>query len=211
MAQSPLMVIDHPLVQHKLSLLRDKDTDVRDFRELAQEISMLMAFEAMRDLTLEEVAIETPVANVKAQRLSGKKLALVAILRAGLVMVDGILRLVPAARVGHIGLYRNPETLQPVEYYNKLPSDISERDVFLLDPMLATGGSAAAAITILKSLGAKRVRLLCILGAPEGIAAVHGSHPDVEIILAAQDERLNEHGYIVPGLGDAGDRIYGTR
>lgn len=205
------MVIDHPLVQHKLSLLRDRHTDVRDFRELAQEISMLMAFEAMRDLTLEPVAIETPVAKVEAQRLSGKKLALVAILRAGLVMVDGILRLVPAARVGHIGLYRNPETLEPVEYYNKLPSDIAERDVFLLDPMLATGGSAAAAITILKALGATRVRLLCILGAPEGIAAVHGEHPDVEIILAARDERLNEHGYIVPGLGDAGDRIYGTR
>lgn len=211
MPQTPLMVIDHPLVQHKLSLLRDKDTDVRNFRELAQELSMLMAFEAMRDLTLEPVTIETPVAKAEALRLSGKKLALVAILRAGLVMVDGILRLVPAARVGHIGLYRNPETLEPVEYYNKLPSDIAERDVFLLDPMLATGGSAAAAITILKSLGAKRVRLLCILGAPEGIAAVHEEHPDVEIILAAQDERLNEHGYIVPGLGDAGDRIYGTR
>ena len=205
------MVIDHPLVQHKLSLLRDRHTDVRDFRELAQEISMLMAFEAMRDLTLEPVAIETPVAKAQAQRLSGKKLALVAILRAGLVMVDGILRLVPAARVGHIGLYRNPKTLEPVEYYNKLPSDIAERDVFLLDPMLATGGSAAAAITILKALGATRVRLLCILGAPEGIAAVHGEHPDVEIILAARDERLNERGYIVPGLGDAGDRIYGTR
>ncbi len=205
------MVIDHPLVQHKLSLLRDKDTAVRDFRELAQEISMLMAFEAMRDLTLEPLTIETPVAKTEAQRLSGKKLALVAILRAGLVMVDGILRLVPAARVGHIGLYRNPETLQPVEYYNKLPSDIAERDVFLLDPMLATGGSAAAAITVLKGLGVKRVRLLCIIGAPEGIAAVHSAHPDTEIILAAQDERLNDHGYIIPGLGDAGDRIYGTR
>jgi len=204
-------VIDHPLVQHKLALLRDRDTAVRDFRELCQELSMLMAFEAMRDLTLEAVTVETPVAEAKAQRLSGKKLALVAILRAGLVMVDGILRLVPAARVGHIGLYRDPATLQPVEYYNKLPSDIAERDVFLLDPMLATGGSAAAAITILKGLGATRVRLLCILGAPEGIAAVHNAHPDVEIILAAQDERLNDHGYIVPGLGDAGDRIYGTR
>jgi uracil phosphoribosyltransferase len=211
MSESPLMVIEHPLVQHKLSLLRDRSTDVRDFRELAQEISMLMAFEAMRDLTLEEVTIETPVAKTQAQRLSGKKLALVAILRAGLVMVDGILTLVPAARVGHIGLYRDPETLEPVEYYNKLPADIAERDIFLLDPMLATGGSAAAAITILKRLGAARIRLLCILGAPEGIAAVHGVHPDVEIILAAQDERLNEHGYIVPGLGDAGDRIYGTR
>jgi uracil phosphoribosyltransferase len=208
---SPLTVIEHPLVQHKLALLRDRRTAVRDFRELCQELSMLMAFEAMRDLTLEEVTVETPVAEAKAQRLSGKKLALVAILRAGLVMVDGILRLVPAARVGHIGLYRDPETLEPVEYYNKLPSDIAERDIFLLDPMLATGGSAAAAITILKGLGATRVRLLCILGAPEGIAAIRAAHPDVEIILAAQDERLNEHGYIVPGLGDAGDRIYGTR
>ena len=204
-------VIDHPLVQHKLSLLRDRTTDVRDFRELCQELSMLMAFEAMRDLTLEPITIETPVAEAKAQRLSGKKLALVAILRAGLIMVDGILTLVPTARVGHIGLYRDPETLGPVEYYNKLPSDIAERDIFLLDPMLATGGSAAAAIAILKNLGAARIRLLCILGAPEGIAAVQDAHPDVEIILAAQDERLNDHGYIVPGLGDAGDRIYGTR
>ena len=204
-------VIDHPLVQHKLSLLRDRTTDVRDFRELCQELSMLMAFEAMRDLTVEPITIETPVAAAKTQRLSGKKLALVAILRAGLIMVDGILALVPTARVGHIGLYRDPETLAPVEYYNKLPSDIAERDIFLLDPMLATGGSAAAAITILKGLGAARIRLLCILGAPEGIATVHSAHPEVEIILAAQDERLNDHGYIVPGLGDAGDRIYGTR
>lgn len=210
-SRTSVTVIDHPLVQHKLSLLRDRTTDVRDFRELCQELSMLMAFEAMRDLTVESVTIQTPVAEAQTKRLSGKKLALVAILRAGLVMVDGILTLVPTARVGHIGLYRDPETLEPVEYYNKLPSDIADRDVFLLDPMLATGGSAAAAITILKSLGAARIRLLCILGAPEGIAAVQGAHPDVEIILAAQDERLNDHGYIVPGLGDAGDRIYGTR
>ena len=210
-SRTSVTVIDHPLVQHKLSLLRDRTTDVRDFRELCQELSMLMAFEAMRDLTVEPVTIQTPVAEAKTARLSGKKLALVAILRAGLVMVDGILTLVPTARVGHIGLYRDPETLEPVEYYNKLPSDIAERDVFLLDPMLATGGSAAAAITILKNLGAARIRLLCILGAPEGIAAVQDAHPDVEIILAAQDERLNDHGYIVPGLGDAGDRIYGTR
>ena len=210
-SRTSVTVIDHPLVQHKLSLLRDRTTDVRDFRELCQELSMLMAFEAMRDLTVEPVTIQTPVAEAKTARLSGKKLALVAILRAGLVMVDGILTLVPTARVGHIGLYRDPETLEPVEYYNKLPSDIADRDVFLLDPMLATGGSAAAAITILKNLGAARIRLLCILGAPEGIAAVQSAHPDVEIILAAQDERLNDHGYIVPGLGDAGDRIYGTR
>ena len=209
---APLLpVIDHPLVQHKLSLLRDQGTDVRDFRELCRELSMLMAHEAMRDLTLEDATTQTPVARADTRRLSGKKLALVAILRAGLVMVDGILTLVPTARVGHIGLYRNPETLEPVEYYNKLPADIAERDVFLLDPMLATGGSASAAITILKNLGATRIRLLCIIGAPEGVAVVHGEHPDVEIILAAQDERLNDHGYIVPGLGDAGDRIYGTR
>ena len=209
--RAPVTVIDHPLVQHKLALLRDRATAVRDFRELCQELSMLMAFEAMRDLTLEPATVQTPVAEAQVRRLSGKKLALVAVLRAGLVMVDGILRLVPAARVGHIGLYRDPETLQPVEYYKKLPTDIAERDTFLLDPMLATGGSAAAAITILKGLGATRVRLLCILGAPEGIAAVQDEHPEVEIILAAQDERLNDRGYIVPGLGDAGDRIYGTR
>ncbi len=206
-----LTVMNHPLIQHKVSILRDKDTTVRDFRALCMEISMLMAFEAMRDLPLEEVVVETPVAPAKAYKLSGKKLALVGILRAGLIMVDGILNLVPNARVGHIGLYRDPKTLEPVEYYNKLPADISERDVFLLDPMLATGGSAAAAISILKDIGAKSIKLLCIIGAPEGILAVHSKHPDVEIILAAQDERLNDHGYIVPGLGDAGDRIYGTR
>jgi uracil phosphoribosyltransferase len=209
--KAPVTVIDHPLVQHKLAILRDKRTDVRSFRDLCREISMLMAFEAMRHLPLEEVTVETPVAPAKVRRLSGKKLALIAILRAGLVMVDGILTLVPAARVGHIGLYRDPKTLEPVQYYNKIPSDVAERDVFLLDPMLATGGSAVAAVSILKELDAKNIRLLCILGAPEGIAAVHGAHPDVEIILAAKDERLNEHGYIVPGLGDAGDRIYGTR
>jgi uracil phosphoribosyltransferase len=204
-------VIDHPLVQHKLSILRDRDTGVRDFRALCTEISMLMAFEAMRDLPLADDIIETPVAPAKVKRLTGKKLALVGILRAGLVMVDGLLTLVPSARVGHIGLYRDHETLKPVEYYKKLPADIAERDVFLLDPMLATGGSAAAAVGILEEMGARSVRLLCILGAPEGIAAVHRDYPDVEIILAARDERLNEKGYIVPGLGDAGDRIYGTR
>ena len=204
-------VIDHPLIQHKLSLLRDKTTNVRDFRDLCTEISMLMAFEAMRNLSLETATVETPVAPAQVHKLSGKKLALVCILRAGLVMVDGVLNLVPSARVGHIGLYRDPETLQPVEYYQKLPSDIAERDVFLLDPMLATGGSAAASVEVLKKLGAKNIRLLCIIAAPEGIAAVHQDHPEVEIILAAKDEKLNDHGYIVPGLGDAGDRIYGTR
>ena len=204
-------VMDHPLIQHKLSILRDKTTNVRDFRALCTEVTMLMAFEAMRDLELEDAVVDTPVAQAKVKRLAGKKLALVGILRAGLVMVDGILSLVPNARVGHIGLYRDPDTLTPVRYYTKLPNDIAERDVFLLDPMLATGGSAVAAIDLIKEQGAKRIRLLCILAAPEGIAAVETAHPDVDIILAARDERLNDHGYIVPGLGDAGDRIYGTR
>jgi uracil phosphoribosyltransferase len=206
-----LTIIDHPLIQHKLAILRDEHTNVRDFRALCTEISMLMAYEAMRNLSLEEATVKTPVGPARVRRLSGKKLALVAILRAGLIMADGILNLVPSARVGHIGLYRDPETLRPVEYYNKLPADIAERDIFVLDPMLATGGSAAAAITILRDLGAKSIKLLCIIAAPEGIRAVHGKHPEVEIILAAQDERLNDHGYIVPGLGDAGDRIYGTK
>lgn len=204
-------VVDHPLVQHKLSILRDESTGVREFRSLCMELTMLMAFEAMRDLELEDATVRTPVAEARVKRLAGKKLALIGILRAGLVMVDGILSLVPNARVGHIGLYRDPDTLKPVQYYSKLPNDVAERDVFLLDPMLATGGSAAAAIQLLKDEGAKRVRLLCIIGAPEGIEVVETAHPDVDIILAAQDERLDEHGYIIPGLGDAGDRLYGTR
>jgi uracil phosphoribosyltransferase len=204
-------IIDHPLIQHKLSILRDATTPVRDFRASCTEIAMLMAFEAMRDLPLEDARVETPVAPATVRRLAGKKLALVAILRAGLVMVEGILDLVPSARVGHIGLYRDPETLRPVSYYAKLPGDIGERDVFLVDPMLATGGSAVAAIDKLKAEGAHDIRLLCILGAPEGVEAVRAAHPDVQIVLAALDERLNEHGYIVPGLGDAGDRIYGTK
>ena len=204
-------VVDHPQVQHKLSILRDEETNVREFRSLCMELTMLMAFEAMRDLELEDATVKTPVAMANVKRLAGKKLALIGILRAGLVMVDGILELGPNARVGHIGLYRDPDTLSPVQYYSKLPSDVAERDVFLLDPMLATGGSAAAAIQVLKDEGAKRIRLLCIIGAPEGIAVVEEAHPDVDIILAAKDERLDEHGYIVPGLGDAGDRLYGTR
>ncbi len=204
-------VVDHPLVQHKLSILRDQETGVREFRSLCMELTTLMAFEAMRDLELEDATVQTPVATAKVRRLAGKKLALIGILRAGLVMVDGILGLVPNARVGHIGLYRDPETLLPVQYYSKLPSDVADRDVFLLDPMLATGGSAAAAIQVLKDEGAKRIRLLCIIGAPEGIKVVEDAHPDVDIILAARDEYLNDHGYIVPGLGDAGDRLYGTR
>ncbi len=207
----PVTVVEHPLIQHKLAVLRDTATNVRDFRALCAELSMLMAFDAMRDLELEDDVVMTPVAEAKVKRLAGKKLALVAILRAGLIMVDGILGLVPTARVGHVGLYRDPETLKPVRYYVKLPKDIAERDAFLLDPMLATGGSAVAAIDLLKEQGANHIRLLCIIGAPEGIAAVEAAHPDVDIILAARDERLNEHGYIVPGLGDAGDRIYGTR
>jgi uracil phosphoribosyltransferase len=207
----PVTVIEHPLIQHKLAVMRDRDTNVRDFRDLCTEVSMLMAFDAMRDLQLEEDEVETPVARAKVKRLAGKKLALVAILRAGLVMVDGILSMVPTARVGHIGLYRDPATLTPVRYYTKLPNDIAERDTFLLDPMLATGGSAVAAIDLLKEQGATAIRLLCIIGAPEGIAVVEKAHPDVSIILAQRDDHLNDHGYIVPGLGDAGDRIYGTR
>ncbi len=206
-----VIVSDHPLVQHKLSMLRDRNTSVRDFRLLCTELSMLLAFEAMRDLPLEDAEVDTPVARARVKVLAGKKLALVGVLRAGLVMVDGLLNLVPNARVGHIGLYRDHETLQPVEYFKKLPGDIGERDVFVLDPMLATGGSAAAALTILKEAGARHIKLLCIIGAPEGIARVRQDHDDVDIILAGLDEKLNEHGYIVPGLGDAGDRIYGTR
>ncbi|HLR47349.1 MAG TPA: uracil phosphoribosyltransferase [Deinococcales bacterium] len=206
-----VIVSDHPLVQHKLSILRDRQTNVRDFRELCAELSMLLAFEAMRNLPFEDARIETPVATADVKVLSGKKLALVGVLRAGLVMVDGLLNLVPNARVGHIGLYRDQETLKPVEYFRKLPSDISERDTFVLDPMLATGGSAARAVSILKEAGARQVKLLCIIGSPEGVARVREDHDDVDIILAGLDGGLNELGYIVPGLGDAGDRIYGTR
>lgn len=203
-------VVDHPLVQHKLSILRDRDTSVRDFRALCVELSMLMAFEAMRDLELEDAVVDTPVAEAKVKRLAGKKLALVGILRAGLVMVDGILSLVPNARVGHIGLYRDPETLTPVRYYTKLPNDISERDVFLLDPMLATGGSAIAAVDALKAAGVTRVKAIFLVSAPEGLRALETAHPDVEAWTAAVDTRLDERGYILPGLGDAGDRIFGT-
>lgn len=207
----PLTVVEHPLVQHKLSVLRDRTTSVRDFRALCTEISMLMAFDAMRDLPLEEVVVETPVAMARVKRLAGKKLAVVAILRAGLIMADGILELVPSARVGHVGLYRDEATLKPVRYFVKLPSDITEREVFVLDPMLATGGSAVAALDLLAERGVQSPRLLCILAAPEGVAAVQRAHPQVEIIVAGLDERLDERGFIVPGLGDAGDRIYGTR
>ena len=208
---STVHLMDHPLIQHKLSLMRDKTTGVKEFREAVNEISMLMCYEATRDLPLKEIEIETPVAIAKTHVISGKKLAIVPILRAGLGMVDGILSLIPAAKVGHIGLYRDPETLQPVEYYCKLPNDISERDVIIVDPMLATGGSASAAIQFLKNYGVKHIKLMCIITAPVGIALVQTDHPVVEIFCAALFEKLNDHGYIIPGLGDAGDRIFGTK
>lgn len=204
-------VLDHPLLQHKLCILRDETTGVRDFREVVSEIATLMCYEATRDLPLEEIEIKTPVAVGKFRALTGKKLAIVPVLRAGLGMVDGILTLIPSAKVGHIGLYRDPQTLEPVEYYCKMPSDIAERDVIILDPMLATGGSASAAIQFIKNYGVKHVKLMNIIAAPEGIERVHKDHPDVDIYCAAVDEKLNDHGYIVPGLGDAGDRIFGTK
>ena len=204
-------IMNHPLLQHKLSILRDKGTGVKEFREIVSEIAMLMCYDATRDLQLEEVEIETPVASAKVQVLSGKKLAIVPILRAGLGMVDGILNLIPAAKVGHIGLYRDPKTLNPVEYYCKMPEDIDQRDVFVLDPMLATGGSASEAIRLIKRYGVKRIRLMSIIAAPEGVDRMTKDHPDVDVYCAAMDDHLNEHGYIVPGLGDAGDRIFGTK
>jgi len=206
-----LHVLDHPLIQHKLSIIRDKNTSVKEFREIVGEIAALMCYEATRDMPLEIVEIETPIATAKARRLQGKKVAVVPILRAGVGMVDGILELIPAAKVGHIGLYRDPETLEPVEYYCKMPNDIANREVIVLDPMLATGGSAAAAIQFIKNYGCKSIKLMCIISAPEGIKKVQSEHPDVDIYVAAVDEKLNEHGYIVPGLGDAGDRIFGTK
>ena len=205
------VIMDHPRIQHKLTIMRDKNTGTKEFRELVGEIGMLMCYEATRDLPLKEVEIETPVAVAKTKVISGRKLAFVPILRAGLGMVDGVMRMVPAAKIGHIGMYRDPETHMPVEYYCKLPSDIGERDVIVLDPMLATGGSAIDAIAQIKSKGAKSVRFMCIIAAPEGLAALQEAHPDVQIYIGAVDEKLNEHKYIVPGLGDAGDRIFGTK
>lgn len=208
---SKVCVFDHPLIQHKLSILRDKSTSVKEFRELVSEIAMLMCYEATRDLPLEDIDVETPVAVAKCHRIAGKKLAVVPILRAGLGMVDGMVSMMPNVKVGHIGLFRDPATLEPVKYYFKMPPDITERDVIVVDPMLATGGSASAAITFLKEAGVQHVKLMSIIGAPEGIARMQADHPDVDIFVAAKDEKLNEHGYIVPGLGDAGDRIFGTK
>ncbi len=204
-------VLDHPLLQHKLAILRDESTGVKDFRQVVSEIASLMCYEATRDLPLEEVEIKTPVATGRFKSIAGKKLAIVPVLRAGLGMVDGILTLIPSVKVGHIGLYRDPDTLEPVEYYCKMPTDIAEREVIILDPMLATGGSASAAIQLIKNYEVKHVKLMNIIAAPEGIERVHRDHPDVDIYVAAVDEKLNEHGYIVPGLGDAGDRIFGTK
>ena len=204
-------ILDHPLLQHKLTILRDENTSVTEFRQIVSEIATLMCYEATRDLPLEDVEVQTPVAKAVVKRIAGKKLAIVPILRAGLGMVDGILTLIPGAKVGHIGLFRDPETLDPVKYYCKMPSDIEDRDVIILDPMLATGGSASAAIDFIKEYGVKNIKLMNILAAPEGIARIQKDHPDVPIYVAACDEKLNDHGYIVPGLGDAGDRIFGTK
>ena len=206
-----LTIIRHPLVQHKLTIMRDRETPTKIFKELVDEIAMLMAYEATIELTLEPLPVETPLESTTGWHISGKKLTLVPILRAGLGMVEGILRLVPAARVGHIGLYRDHDTLQPVDYYFKVPGDVTERDFFVLDPMLATGGSAAAAVTALKNAGATRIRFLCIVAAPEGVNRLSKEHPDIQIYCAALDRELNDQGYILPGLGDAGDRLFGTR
>ena len=204
-------VLDHPLIQHKLAILRNKDTSVKEFRELVGEIAALMCYEATRNLPTAEVDVQTPVALAKCRMLAGKKLAIVPILRAGLGMVDTMVALIPSAKIGHIGLYRDPVTHEPVEYYCKLPEDIGNRVTFVVDPMLATGGSAVAAIDFLKKHGCRNITMMNIIGCPEGVAAVHTAHPDVELYLAAVDERLNEHKYIIPGLGDAGDRIFGTK
>jgi len=208
---SKVTQISHPLILHKLAYIRDKNTGSKYFRELVEEVAMLMAYEVTRDVQLEEVEIETPICTTKCKVLAGKKMAIVPILRAGLGMVDGMLKLIPAAKVGHIGMYRDEETLQPVEYFCKLPQDISERDVIITDPMLATGGSAIDAIAALKKRGAKNIKIMCLIAAPEGIKAVTSAHPDVDIFVASIDEKLNEKGYIVPGLGDAGDRLFGTK
>ncbi len=206
-----LMIMDHPLIQHKMSIIRDKNTGPKEFRELVKEISMLLAYEVTRSLKLVDTSIETPICDMNTKVLPGMKQAIVPILRAGLGMVDGFLSLLPTARVGHVGLYRDPETLKPVEYYCKLPNDIEKRDVYVLDPMLATGGSAISAIKFLKDRGAVNIKFVCLIGCPEGVSALQNAHPDVDIYVAGMDEKLNDHAYIVPGLGDAGDRLFGTK
>ena len=208
---SKVTILDHPLIQHKIGMIRRKEVGSKDFRQMIGEIAMLMCYECTRDLKLQDVEIETPIGPMVAKELQGKKLAVVPILRAGLGMVDGMLAMIPAAKVGHIGLYRDPETLMPVEYYCKLPADSSEREIFVVDPMLATGGSSAAAIQLLKEKGVQKIRFMCIIAAPEGVKKMQEEHPDVDIYIGALDDHLNSHGYIVPGLGDAGDRIFGTK
>ncbi len=208
---SETILIEHPLIQHKLTLMRDKNTGPKEFRELVDEVSMLMIYEVTRDLPVEDVEIETPICKTKSKMIEGKKLGIVPILRAGLGMLNGVLELVPTAKVGHVGLYRDPDTLEPVEYYCKLPTDITERDLLVVDPMLATGGSASAAIRFVKDRNPRNIKLVILVAAPEGIERVQKEHPDVDIYTAAIDEKLNDHGYIVPGLGDAGDRLYGTK
>ena len=208
---SKVMVFTHPLIQHKVSILRDKDTSVKLFRELVSEIAQLMCYEVTRELPLEAVKVQTPLAEANGYRIAGKKLAIVPILRAGLGMVDGMMAMIPNAKVGHIGLFRDHETLEPVKYYFKMPPDITERDVIVVDPMLATGGSAVAAVQFLKDGGVNSIKFMCLIAAPEGVEALQAAHPDVDIFVAALDDHLNEHGYIVPGLGDAGDRIFGTK
>jgi len=208
---SNVTTMDHPLIQHKLALVRDKNTGPKEFRELLDEIATLMAYEVTRDLPLEEVEIETPIQKTKVNMIEGKKLGVVPILRAGLGMIDGILKLIPTAKVGHVGLYRDPETLEPVEYYCKMPTDVDERDLIVVDPMLATGGSASAAIKFVKKRNPRSIKLMCLIAAPEGVTRVQKDHPDVDIYVAAIDEKLNDHAYIIPGLGDAGDRLYGTK
>lgn len=206
-----VVVMEHPLIQHKIGYIRKKETGTKDFRQTISEIAMLICYEATRDLKLSDVEIETPICKTTAKELKGKKMAIVPILRAGLGMVDGVLQLIPAAKVGHIGLYRDPETLNPVEYYCKLPADCADREVFVVDPMLATGGSSVAAIQMLKEKGCRNIHFMCIIAAPEGVEKMKAAHPDVDMYIGAMDERLNDHGYIVPGLGDAGDRIFGTK
>ncbi|MBO5450795.1 MAG: uracil phosphoribosyltransferase [Lachnospiraceae bacterium] len=208
---SKVVVMDHPLIQHKIGFIRRKDTGTKDFRQTISEIAMLICYEATRDLPMDEVEIETPICKTTVKELKGKKLAVVPILRAGLGMVDGMLQLIPSAKIGHIGLYRDPVTVKPVEYYCKLPADCSEREVFVVDPMLATGGSSVAAIQMLKDKGCKNIHFMCIIAAPEGVKAMQEAHPDVDLYIGALDEKLNDHSYIVPGLGDAGDRIFGTK